>query len=500
MTRHAHRPGLTCVAASVACTLTALAGQVTAQGLDALDRRITTSVVSGAESVRLPKNERMGLVGATMLLEADGWWLGPGLYGAASGERGGLFVGGAEIQRRWRLGPGRLVAGLFAGGGGGAAAPVGGGLMVRPALSWLVDLGPFQAGFSYSAVRFPSGNISSRQAGLVASWDGEFRHGALSKVGSAAASVSGSGFGAHDLAGTMSVYELRNTGSADRRIGLGGVRLGRAAEGAPFGGRWTWGIEAAAAAKGDAAGYMEVLGHGGWDRALTSGGALRAGVRGAIGLGGGGAVPTGGGAIAKTAANLTLEITPTTRTGVEVGRLIALDTPLHASTAQWWLAVDLQPLPDATGLRRGSLARTEWTAAVQHYAHAARSDGSTAALQTTGIKFARYAGEHLYATGQGHLAFAGGAGAYGTGLVGAGLATRPGPWRAGTEFLAGAAGGGGVVTQGGAIVQALVWGAWAWQRELELRLGVGGVRARGAGLTTPIVELSITRAFAELAP
>jgi hypothetical protein len=57
-----------------------------------------------------------------------------------------------------------------------------------------------------------------------------------------------------------------------------------------------------------------------------------------------------------------------------------------------------------------------------------------------------------------------------------------------------------VVTQGGAILQALAWGAWAWRPELELRLGVGGVRARGTGLSTPIVELSITRAFAELAP
>jgi hypothetical protein len=49
-------------------------------------------------------------------------------------------------------------------------------------------------------------------------------------------------------------------------------------------------------------------------------------------------------------------------------------------------------------------------------------------------------------------------------------------------------------------VQALAWGAWSWRPELELRVGVGGVRAREPGLSTPIVEISITRAFAQLAP
>jgi hypothetical protein len=491
---------LTPVAACAAWALSLPEGPAAAQGADALDRRSPTSVVFGAESVRLPNDERMGLVGGTLLFEADGWWFGPGLYGAASGERGGLFVGGVEVQRRWRLGPGTLVAGLFAGGGGGAAAPVGGGLMLRPALSWLADLGPLQAGLSYSAVRFPSGDISSSQFGLVVSWDGEFHHGALDQVGSAGASGSRSGLGADTLAGTLTTYDLRGTGGADRRIGLGGIRLDRLVEGAPLGGRWHWGVEAAAAASGDAAGYMEVLGHGGWDLPLTPGGALRAGVRGALGLGGGGAVPTGGGAIAKVALNASLAITPSVRTGLEFGRLVALDTPMYAPTAQWWLSVDLQPTPDTTGLRRGTLARTEWTAAIQHYANAARRDGSEQALQTFGIKFARYASEHLYATGQGYLAFAGDAGAYGTGLVGLGLATRPGPWRAGAELMVGAAGGGGVATQGGAIVQALAWGAWSWRPELELRVGVGGVRARDPGLSTPIFEVSITRAFAELAP
>jgi len=36
--------------------------------------------------------------------------------------------------------------------------------------------------------------------------------------------------------------------------------------------------------------------------------------------------------------------------------------------------------------------------------------------------------------------------------------------------------------------------------DIELRLGVGRLRARREGLATPLVELSISRAFAQLAP
>ena len=91
----------------------------------------------GVERVRLPQGEHMGLAGATLLFGVgQDWSLGPSIYGAASGERGGFFVGGLEVQRRWTIAPRwALTTGLYAGGGGGAGAPVGGGLMWRPSVS-----------------------------------------------------------------------------------------------------------------------------------------------------------------------------------------------------------------------------------------------------------------------------------------------------------------------------------------------------------------------------
>lgn len=83
------------------------------------------SALMNFERTRLPAGERMGLLGVAYVIElSPGWWVGPSLYGAATGRRGGLFTWGGEVQRRWRLSEHwGLAAGLYAGGGGGAAAP-----------------------------------------------------------------------------------------------------------------------------------------------------------------------------------------------------------------------------------------------------------------------------------------------------------------------------------------------------------------------------------------
>ena len=79
---------------------------------------LPTRVTLGLERLRLPGDEGMGLGGACdRLVRSAGWWLGPALYGAATGRRGGLSTWGAVGQRRWRLDERwALAAGLYAGG------------------------------------------------------------------------------------------------------------------------------------------------------------------------------------------------------------------------------------------------------------------------------------------------------------------------------------------------------------------------------------------------
>ncbi|NLZ41701.1 MAG: hypothetical protein GX886_10685, partial [Comamonadaceae bacterium] len=359
-----------------------------------------------------------------------------------------------------------------------------------------------QAGLALSAVRFPSGAISSTQLALQLAWDGRFRYAAAERAGRAGNDALRSGVGVDRLAGTLSRYALRGAGVRERRVTLVGGRLEQVRGGAPLGGAWHWGLETAGAAHGDAGGYMEILGSAGWDAPLDPAAALRAGARVALGLGGGGGLPTGGGVIGRLMLSATLQLNPGVTIGVEGGWLRAADTALRAPVAQGWLALALEPPAGADGLRHGTLARTEWTATLQHYTRAARRSGDARTLDTVGLKFARALSGHLYGTVQAHSAYAGGAGAYSVGLLGLGVtsAGRPEPWRVGAEWLMGAAGGGGVASGGGAIVQGLAWAGVALAPDIELRLGVGRLRARREGLATPLVELSISRAFAQLAP
>lgn len=481
---------------AIACALALAAPLAAAQDSGLRTETVPTSVMLGVERLRLPEGEHMGLVGATLLFDVGGdWGIGPSVYGAASGRRGGFFVGGAEVQKRWDLGGGRaLAAGFFVGGGGGAAAPVGSGLMLRPALTLLQDVGrEWQVGLSWSSVRFPDGEITSQQLGLVVAWRGDFRHYSGGGTGAPVASRSATGLGFDRMLITAGRYRL--TEGSGRSIGLIGARAERrtGVEGL------VWGVEAAAASSGDAAGYMELLGTAAWSAAPLASAlpSWRVGVRGSAGLGGGGAVPTGGGMMLR--AGVTTEISPRRgwTVGAEFGRVHGTNGTLRANHAQVWLGIDLEPGLDGGLDGTGRVVRTEWSATLQHHARSTRKDGSRKPLDTIGLKLNRYVGDNVYLSAQTHAAFGGGAGAYGLGLVGIGVANRStSSTRLGAELLVGAAGGGGVETAGGAIVQGILWAGGKLSPVSEWRIGGGLVRSRGGnGLDSPVIELSWSRAF-----
>jgi hypothetical protein len=444
----------------------------------------------GFERITLPGDEHMGLASGSVLFPlAERWWAGLGVYGAATGQRGGLFVGGAELRREWALPWGwDLGAGVYAGGGGGAAAPVGSGLMLRGALSLSHDLGPLRAGLTWSHVRFPSGDIQSSQWGLLLSWQRPFRYFDADAAGQRQPAGDATGLGFRRIAGTIGTYSLRGD---SRRIGTVGGR----AEWAAGSDALFTGIDAAAAASGGAAGYMEILGTIGWRITPWHVLPLSFEARGSFGLGGGGAVPTEGGTIGKLLAGASYDWGQGWRTGIEAGVLRGIGSPLRASVAQVWMAMELEPAAEAPG--SGTISRNEWSVTVQRQARVPRNDGSERALDTIGMKLNRYVNQHIYLSAQAHSAFAGGAGAYSIGLIGAGASTRPAAGlRYGAELLLGAAGGGGVASGGGAIAQALGWAGMPVTPDSELRLGLGAVRSlRGGELSSPVLELTWTKAL-----
>ncbi len=448
-----------------------------------------------AEQLRLPEDEDMGLVGTSYLLElAPGVWAGPAAYGAISGRRGGLFTVGGELAWQQQL-AGRLwlELGVYAGGGGGGAAPVGGGLMLRPHADLLWDWGGGKAGLSFSRVRFANGRIDSEQFGLVWSMDTRFRYVPAARLGRPVIAESRSGLGFDRFLAVAGVY--RPSGDGGRvsggdlpaAIGYAGARLER-----DIGKHLWWGLEAAGAATGGVSGYAEYLATLGAETAV-GGRSLRAGVRGALGMGGGGDVDVGGGLLLKAGVYGLAALSDGLDLMLEAGLVRAPQGRFHGRYGT--LALNWRLDSAAGGSRPVSATRMEWVGGIEHYS-AARRDGSTRGLQAVSLRINRFLGPALYLSGQAHSAYAGGAGGYSVGLLGAGWQARLGErWHWGAEALIGAAGGGGVDTGGGALVQPMAYLGYALQPGVSLRLGAGRIRSLRGPLDGRVLELSMAFSF-----
>ena len=448
----------------------------------------------GYETVTLPGAEKMGLVGMSYLVQpTDGLCVGPAVYGAASGQRGGFFTIGAEGALCTRLyGPLNVVAGLYVGGGGGAAAPQGGGLMLRPHVDLLWDFGPLRAGVSWSKVYFPNGDIDSDQVGFI--MDVPLAFGYLPAGQSSLASWGGQrgGIGFDRVLAVAGVYAPRG-GS----LGVSGAPLpshigyvGARAE-TQLSPTLYIGLEANGAASGGVDGYAEILGTLGADWALGDS-RVRLGGRVALGMGGGGNMPTGGGLLAKAALDLSVPLSRDFSLGLEAGWVSAPQGDFGAPFGSLALRWALDPLPGVAAVP----VRQEWSAGAEMFFDAARKNGSSRDLQSVSFKYSRFVGENLYLSGQVQSAYQGGAGGFTVGLFGVG-----GLWRSGqgllggAELLAGAAGGGGVDTGSGAVVKPMAFVGWELTPSTSLRLGGGWIKAVNGGLSSPVLELSVVFAF-----
>jgi hypothetical protein len=448
----------------------------------------------GFERLRLPGGEPMGLLGASYVMELlPDWWFGPALYGAATGQRGGLFTWGAEGQRRWGLaGRWQVVAGLYAGGGGGAGAPVGGGLMLRPHVDLMRDFGTWSAGISASQVRFPSGAIDSAQWGLLLRVHDKFAFATPDHEGQSVAFAGVGGLGA-DRVDVVAGRYVSGTGSG-KSLDYVGMRLERQINRV-----LSATVAAAGAAKGGADGYAEMMAGA---AALWPVGddAIRFGARAAVGLGGGGAVPTGGGPIAKVALSGRLQFNPQVSLELEAGQARAFNGDFNSRYAQLSVGMALAdaPIGSGTAVARKTLHDMEWALSLQRYSRAQRRDGGVQALSAMGLKFRRSLSEHVYLSGQAYSAITGGAGAYSAGLLGLGATTRFDKnlgWSVGAEALVGAAGGGGVSSRGGAIAQPMAWVGRDLGRHTRIKVGAGYVKSLRGELSSPVLDLTWAAEF-----
>ncbi len=445
------------------------------------------------ENVRLPGDERVGLVGTSYLVDftkSGGWALGPAVYGAATGHRGGFFTfGGEAAWRKSLLGPFGVELGLYAGGGGGGGAPQGGGLMLRPHVDLLWEAKQYAFGLSVAKVKFPNGQIDSTQVGLVLDVATDFNFFPARQLDSPAVTGARTGVSFDRLQIVGNVYRTRsggtlNDGSAEpRNIRTVGVRGEQS-----WGSNAYWGLEAAGAAQSGVAGYAEFLGTLGLEGEVIRD-HLHVGARVALGMAGGGGVSVGGGLFTKAALYSVVRLNSDFGVAIEGG---LADAPQGSFRAASLSASLVWVLDSREG---GGVAarpvRTDFSGGLERF-DAARHDGTTRELTANILKGDRFLSSNFYVSGQLQSAVAGGAGGFSAALIGAGWLQPLSPrWFVGAELLAGAAGGGGVDSHG-SIVQPTVFAGLQITPAVGLRVSGGRVKSVSGPLSSNIVNCLLT--------
>lgn len=459
------------------------------------------------EVLDIGPSETMGLAGVHYLVNVHpDWYVGASGFGALAGERGGFFTGGFTVGTGKRFASKWLLdAGLFVGGGGGGSAPQGGGMMLRPHLGVSRDIGSVMLGAGVSYVKFPDGGIDSAQLNLSLGIPFDVYYGRASDAGKAVYAGDLFGLGLRETEWLATAGEYRPAGDARTTAGAAmsaslkrvGFEYRR-----HFDAHRYFFVETAGAMGGQSDGFAELLAGAGYRVPLLSP-RLHLGASLAAGGAGGGQVDTGGGLVAKARVGLDYDLTPSLKLGLEGGRI---ESAGSFSANFYSLSLGYRLGEVGAGARGGDrqgvdgvrLARWRLVG-VQHTSlDAARKSSSNQDLSLVGLKIEKFLTDSFYLTGQAHGAYAGDAGGYAVGLIGAGWEIplrEDGRLRFNAEFAAGAAGGGGVDVGGGAIIQPQVGLTWRLSQQFAARLEAGRVKALEGKLDSNVVGLGLAYEF-----
>ncbi len=464
------------------------------------------------DNLSLPNDETMGLFGTSYLLKFDDSYAGLGVYSAVNGQRGGFFTGGVELGHQLELSNGFAIdGGLFVGGGGGGSAPQGGGLMLRPHVSLTKTVSDINLGLGVSKVKFPNGAIDSNQLSLHM----DIPFGFVYKSSDSDTSNNNDvltldaksdlriGWKYHYMSPTYQRYML-DDGVKDTNgvlmandIDLLGFEYGTKLSKNYYGY-----LETAGAGSTGTDGFAEVLGGLGYSKALSRNFGFN--IKGALGAAGGGGVDTGGGLIHKQSIGLYARPFNKMSFAADVGRVGAFDGSFEATTVKLSLQYPFKLLSSSGYVRKASnygyTTDGLWgvRAVNQTYlgSDTLRKNNSNDLVQLLGIKLDRYLNDDTYLTGQALAAYQGEAGGYAVGLVGVGkeinLTNKLGLF---TEVNIGVAGGGGINTGGGVIVQPMLGLNYKFDSSVNLQASIGKMKAVKNGGHTNVVELGLQYRF-----
>jgi len=226
----------------------------------------------------------------------------------------------------------------------------------------------------------------------------------------------------------------------------------------------------------------------------------------ALGPAGGGAVATGGGLV--YAGGLALQQMITDRIAIEVG--VGGITAGSGDFRAWSAGVNLSYVFGMPSTRSGQMLSAEDLASYQTAPLRVRAMNQTylkandqwrtrdvdQSVNNLGFAFDYFVSPKLYLSGQGLAAYSGNAGAYMTGLLGAGVQQPLSRnWFVMAEALVGAAGGGTLATGNGAVWQASAGLGYRLTEDLSVTLSGGRMQAFQGDFAANVVGVSLGYRF-----
>lgn len=406
------------------------------------------------ETIELPQHDTMGLAGGALLFGVNDWlYVGPGAYGAMTGNMGGFITLGMTAEAQRQLTSLLSVKGGAYVGAGGRQDDftlVGGGLMLRPYLGLDMQIGRFgRLGAGVSYVSFPNGSIRSTQPYIGYTYSSD--------------TFIGSGWLNEHLASDTLPHAMREFALVYdtywiEQPNASVLNLLGITWDVYFNPNWFFKLETEGALGRYGIGYMQILLGGGYRLPLGDSTFVKA--AGVLGPAGGGlGIATGGGVLLEGTLSVQQYLTRHLYLALFGGYADAPDGSLSGASTGLQVGYGYEVLD---GDHRSAFfsdlgnylpRHLRIRATEQNYFQAAqywRRYFENNDVNLLGVQLDFFANDHIYLTGQGIGAFAGHAGAYMTGLVGSGiyLPLFNSPVFVEAEGLVGAAGGGGLDIKG----------------------------------------------------
>ena len=450
-------------------------------GVDVLANKQT--IIDAFQSISAMRELRPGL------------FFGQTLYSAATGDAGGLFLGGFELAKEISIGANtKLEFGGFIGGGGGANVVRGDGVMTRVHVSLkrrLTDSYAATLGVSYIDITDSPVSTAALSFGITRDVSFALR--------------SGHSFDANPTGGRIIraikplVKQFHPSGNAKRSGGPLGTMtlLGFEASFAssPDALTETF-LQTTGAVAGDGEGYADIQAGYRWK---TRANGFRAFADVSAGFGGGGDVDTGGGLIASFGGGVAVPIFRNFEAEAGVNYTTALDGDLNAVTPYFRAALAFGDPKKSRSL--GDPQKWQLTLGVtQQVEHdGLRRPGSgksgSPVLAETALDL--FLTDRTYFTGNAQTVMLGDAGGYAVGLLGLGYAMPiADKWTVSVEGYLGAAGGGGIDTGGGLMGGGRLELDYKLSDTLAISGGVGILKSlRGGGAEPVTLHLGFKTSF-----